>query len=60
MVAGTLRIASNDPGLAHAASRAGIRALADRSAALYRQLRSKSFDEISRILRRHYGDLLLI
>ena len=60
MVAGALRIAGNDPGLAHAASRAGIEALANRSAALFARLRGKGVKDISRILRRHYGELLLV
>ena len=60
MITGALRIAGNDPTLAHAASRAGIVALADRSAALYERLYRKSVKEIARILRQHYGALLLI
>ena len=55
-----LRVAPNDAGLAHAVSRAGIAALADRSAALYERLQGNSVKDISRILRRHFGELVLI
>ena len=41
-------------------SRAGIEALADRSAALYQKLHRKSVKDVSSILRRHFGDLVLV
>ena len=55
-----VRVAPNDPGLAHAVSRAGIGHLADRSAALYQKLHRKSVKDVSSILRCHFGGLVLI
>jgi hypothetical protein len=54
-----MQIAANDPGLAHGVSRAAIATMARRSDALYQRLYRKSVPEISRILRKHFGELLL-
>jgi hypothetical protein len=56
----SLRVAPNDPTLAHVVARAGIEALADRSAALYERLHGQSVKDVARILRRHFCDLVLI
>jgi hypothetical protein len=55
-----LRVAANDSSLAHGIARAGIDGLAAKSAALYDRLQRKTPAEISKILRRHFGDLLLL
>jgi hypothetical protein len=41
-------------------SRAGIKALFDRSAAMYERLNRKGVKDICKILRRHFGALLLV
>ncbi len=56
----SLRVAPNDPTLAHVVARAGIGALADRSAALYERLHGQGVKDAARILRRHFGDLVLV
>jgi hypothetical protein len=55
----SLRIAPNDAGLARRGARRH-RALADRSAALYARLHGRSVKEIARILRHHFGELVLV
>jgi hypothetical protein len=56
----TMRVAQNDPSLAHAVARAGIAALADRSTELYAKLDRKTIKESARILHRHFGELVLV
>ena len=59
MAAGTLRIASNDPALAHGASRRGITTLRDKSVRMHARLHGLNVKQATKVIRAHYGDLLL-
>lgn len=59
MVSGTIRIAGNDPGLAHAVAGRAITTLRDRSKRMHERLFGMNVGQTARTLRAHFGELLL-